>query len=64
MNDELPSIEEIGKLCVLCGTSIGEGERVHRSADGEVTHKGCYDGLNDEDAHFYEGVPSDSGEEV
>jgi len=51
---ELPTPEEIGKTCILCGFGIFKFEPVHRSADGEVVHKACHNNLYDEDAHFYE----------
>lgn len=52
--EDLPTREEIGKVCIHCGTTIEELQPVHRSQDGEVVHQACFNDLNDEDAHFYE----------
>jgi hypothetical protein len=57
--EDLPTVDEVGKFCIYCGTVILDNEPVHRSGDGEVAHKACYDDLNDEDAHFYEPVPEE-----
>jgi hypothetical protein len=57
---DLATPDEIGKVCVHCGFPIDKGDTVHRYGDGEPVHLGCYNDLNDEDAHFYEPMPEEA----
>jgi ribosomal protein S26 len=50
--------EDVGKICIRCGKAIESFEAIHRSSDGEIVRQACFNDLNDEDAHFYEELPT------